>query len=172
VSVRGALLLGLGGAALLWALSRTDTGAALVTDAASGAAAQIRGIRNRNPMNIRYFPANQWRGQIANDDGYAVFDTFVNGIRAGVKDLAGDYRDGQDTVRKLISEFAPHSENPTDAYVANVARALNVLPDQRINVLAVMRTLVRAIIRQEVGPAGSAMVPDIAIDAAIKAANV
>lgn len=38
-----------------------------------------------NPFSIRHSPANAWQGQTGQKNGFCVFDTPENGIRAGVK---------------------------------------------------------------------------------------
>ena len=100
-----------------------------------------RGIRANNPGNLRYIPAIRWLGQIGPDDrGFARFDTMVHGIRAAAKDVLSGFRQarssggqaGEDTVREIITEWAPPSENDTEAYVQAVARAMDVDPDQQL----------------------------------------
>ncbi|AZF64569.1 structural protein P5, putative [Pseudomonas sp. LBUM920] len=64
---------------------------------------ETRGVRNRNPGNIDYNPANQWQCQLKPDPQiekrFARFDTPENGIRALVTNLptkawAGDDHQG------------------------------------------------------------------------------
>ena len=54
-------------------------------------------------------------------------------------------------MRRIIATWAPRSENDTEAYVRAVAKALNVAPDQRIDVDIVLEELAEAIFRHEVG---------------------
>lgn len=106
-----------------------------------------RGVRNNNPGNIDYNPRNQWQGQLAPDPAiekrFARFDTAENGIRALAKLLLA-YRSkngmpgvggpGIDTVREVISRWAPGGENDTESYIKAVATGVGVQPDQPIDI--------------------------------------
>jgi hypothetical protein len=99
-----------------------------------------RGIRNNNPGNIEFDPRNDWQGQAGLEQGvahprFARFDSAESGIRAlarllinyrskeGQPDVGGP---GIDTVREIISRWAPGNENDTEAYIRAVARAVGV----------------------------------------------
>jgi hypothetical protein len=144
---------GLGAATLLYVLSRTEKGGevvASVTDAAMGLLP--RGIRNNNPGNLRYLdPKNAWRGQIASDGAFGIYDTPANGVRAIAKQLQKYTATGARTVTDYVSRWAPAHENPTDAYVEHVANSLGVSPSAPINLYANLPNFVAAIIRQENG---------------------
>ncbi|MBD1602503.1 structural protein P5, partial [Pseudomonas typographi] len=60
---------------------------------------------------------------------------------------------GIDTVREIISRWAPGGENDTEAYIASVANYLGVKPNDPIDVRlpATLRRLVEAIIAHENG---------------------
>lgn len=96
-----------------------------------------RGIRNNNPGNIRH--GANWQGLNPNgkeiDHYFCVFQTPVAGIRALAKVLI-NYKKlyGLNTVRQIISRYAPPNENQTTAYVQSVARQLGVLPDVVIDI--------------------------------------
>lgn len=115
-----------------------------------------RGIRNNNPGNIRW--GANWQGLNPNgkkiDPYFCVFQTPVAGIRALAKVLI-NYKKfyGLNTVRQLISRYAPPNENQTTAYVQSVARQLGVLPDVVINIeeRGVLTVFVKAVIRMENG---------------------
>lgn len=114
-----------------------------------------RGIRNNNPGNLRDFGI-EWQGRTGTDNGpggpFVIFDSPQNGIRALARDIRTDYqRDGQNTVRSLISEFAPGSENNTAAYVKSVSNRLSVAPDEVIPLPGRLYDLVTAIIQHENG---------------------
>jgi hypothetical protein len=113
-----------------------------------------RGVRNNNPGNIDYNPRNQWQGQLAPDPAiekrFARFDTAENGIRALAKlVLAYRGKDGQpgiggpgiDTVREVISRWAPGVENDTESYIKAVSAKVGVAPNQPID-LGNYRTLI------------------------------
>lgn len=112
-----------------------------------------RGIRNNNPGNIRH-SSSKWQGMAVQqtDTNFVQFVAPEYGIRALAK-LLGNYytRDGLNTVRQIISKYAPSSENNTDAYASAVARSLGVTPDVVISVPQHMTALVEAIIRHENG---------------------
>lgn len=115
---------------------------------------QTRGERNNNPGNIR-LSGTQWQGQVQGaDPAFATFATPEAGIRALAK-LLKNYaaRYGLRTVRKIITRWAPPTENDTAAYVASVAAALGVGPDQQIDVTnpETLQRLTAAIIRHENG---------------------
>ena len=126
-----------------------------------------RGVRNRNPGNIDYNPRNDWQGQLGLEEGvpnprFARFDSAENGIRAlakllinyGGKDgLPGIGGQGIDTVREIISRWAPGGENDTEAYIAAVARAVGVKPNDALKIKApsTLTLLVAAIIHHENG---------------------
>lgn len=114
---------------------------------------QPRGIRNNNPGNIRI--GDKWQGLAPNqtDPDFCVFVAPVWGIRAIAKILIGYDKRGWNTVKKIISRWAPASENNTKAYIAAVAQAVGVEPDEVLDVDAthVMLPLVKAIISHENG---------------------
>lgn len=113
-----------------------------------------RGEMNNNPMNIRK-SGNAWKGEVAGlDPEFEVFDNVENGIRAGAK-LLLTYFDkyGLNTVHGIISRWAPSNENNTEAYIADVARRMAVLPDTPLNLhnRDTLSSMVMAIISHENG---------------------
>ena len=139
--------------------------------------ADPRGIRNRNPGNLRYVASVKWEGldDPPSDGAFCRFKSDQFGIRALVKQLR-TYRDryGLHTIRDLISRFAPSSENNTAAYSKAVAAAFGTAetfsPD--LDDPAEMETLVRAIVRHEngEGPLDGHWYPDLVYRAGIKLA--
>lgn len=112
------------------------------------------GVRNNNPGNIRSSTAQKWRGEIGSNRGFVVFDTAINGIRA-LALLLGNYerKYGLNTVRAIITRWAPPSENNTAAYIAAVCTSMSVAPDAPLDLgnFAELCDLVHAIIRHENG---------------------
>ncbi len=165
------LLAGLGGAVALYVASRTRAGSAAAVDAIVGLvdvstrigkALESRGYRNKNPGNIRYIVNNPWNGQLADDNGYAVYDTPANGTRALGKELLKRRAQGFRTVRDLIAGkpasngnraggWAPPNENDTEAYVRDLANFLGVDPDAPIDIDLRLGDLARGIARHENG---------------------
>lgn len=120
--------------------------------------AQSRGIRNNNPGNIDYVPANKWRGQLppnpAIEKRFARFDTPENGIRALAKLLLTyQSKHGLKTVYQVIARWAPPTENNTKSYAAAVSKAMGVAPDDEIDLRspAMLIPMVTAIIWHENG---------------------
>ena len=117
----------------------------------------IRGLRNNNPGNlIRTNIA--WQGKIPQasnpDKKFEQFENVYYGLRAMLKDLINDINKGKNTVKLLISEYAPKSDNnDTDAYIKSVATTLGVSPTQKLTAInsSFLLKLVRAILKVELG---------------------
>lgn len=105
-----------------------------------------RGIRNKNPLNIRYFSAINWQGQLGDDgEGYAVFESLFYGLRAAAKDLDTKRKRGLNTIGKIIPIWAPHEDNnPVENYIAFVERETGIkryeylMPFDYVNVIRAM----------------------------------
>lgn len=111
-----------------------------------------RGIRNNNPGNIRHGEAWQGRADPQTDPDFVQFVSADYGIRAMTKVLLTySERYGLNTVRGIITRWAPPVENNTESYINSVAKRLGVDPDQEIDVRAYMAALVAAIIKHENG---------------------
>lgn len=125
-----------------------------------------RGLRNNNPGNIRWDGKTAWQGMTGKDDkGFVIFDTPENGIRAMVRILRTYANRGVDTISKIISTWAPSTENNVPAYIASVVQRVGKTATARINSL-------------DYGPLVSAMIwhenglnpyPDSVINAGIAA---
>lgn len=114
-----------------------------------------RGIRNRNPGNIRR-SRDRWKGLAPEqtDPAFFVFEAPLWGIRAMAVILRNyQLKYGLRTVGQIIRRWAPASENDTAAYVAAVSRALRVRPADRLDLgaRATLRNLIAAVIRHENG---------------------
>lgn len=112
-----------------------------------------RGIRNNNPGNL-VLTGIAWKGKVPesrNTDGrFEQFTAPEWGIRAMFMDIRSDIRKGANTVRRLITEYAPPHENNTAAYIAAVASAIGKSADAVITD-ADYPALVKAIIKHENG---------------------
>lgn len=80
-----------------------------------------RGLKLNNPMNIKVSNSH-WQGEIrptADPIGVLCqFDTVLNGIRAGAKNLANQQiLHGLNTWTSIITKYAPAFENNTQAYI-------------------------------------------------------
>lgn len=90
-----------------------------------------RGIRNNNPLNIRI--GNVWLGEVTKptDPDFEQFCTIEYGLRAAFVILRRYIRRyGHDTVRKIISRWAPSNENATENYITLVSASMNLSPDE------------------------------------------
>lgn len=113
-----------------------------------------RGIRNNNPGNIRH--GANWQGLNPKgrdiDSAFCVFTAPIYGIRALAKVLI-NYKKihGLNTVRTIVSRYAPPNENQTAAYIQSVAKQLGVYPDTVIDIeeRGVLTVFIKAIIRME-----------------------
>lgn len=86
-----------------------------------------KGIRNNNPLNIR--KGCSWKGErpVQTDPSFEEFISMEYGIRAGLRLMRNHIsgfkgtRPKMNTLKKLISVWAPPSENATTNYVDFVA---------------------------------------------------
>lgn len=96
-----------------------------------------RGLRNRNPGNIRRSGV-RYKGECArsSDKEFRQFETVEWGYRAMFV-LLHTYarRYGCRTVRDMISRYAPPSENDTEAYIRRVASISHIDPHGEIDTL-------------------------------------
>lgn len=91
-----------------------------------------RGIRNNNPLNIKYNPNNRWVGANGVDGPFVVFTSPTLGIRAAFKILANYKKRGLKSINQIINTWAPPSENNTNNYIKFVANKLELKPDSPI----------------------------------------
>ncbi len=101
-----------------------------------------RGLRNRNPLNIRRTGA-PWKGLAADQSGdkaFCVFSEMKYGWRAAFKLLGDTYytKLGLRTLNDIIGRWAPPTDgNDTEDYISRVQRATcinsthDVLPPPR-----------------------------------------
>ena len=89
----------------------------------------VRCIRNNNPLNIRRGAA-RWQGMSKRDDDpdFEIFETMAYGWRAAFILLGRTYyeRYHLNTIKKIISRWAPECENNTKGYIAYVAKQVGV----------------------------------------------
>ena len=84
-----------------------------------------RGIRNNNPFNIIKSQI-AWYGEVSilngcTDKKFEQFYSMEYGYRAGIKLLYNYFRNGINSIRSVLSRFAPETENDLSAYVDFVA---------------------------------------------------
>ena len=94
-----------------------------------------RGIRNCNPGNIRH-SRTRYIGEVrpSRDAAFKQFETMAYGYRAMFM-LLNTYRRRYklDTIRGMISRWAPPSENHTAAYIRRVCALTGLTPADRID---------------------------------------
>ena len=81
-----------------------------------------RGLRNNNPLNIRH-NAEHFQGEIkGRDKSFKTFSSLPFGYRAGIVILGTYLSRGLNTIEKIITKWAPTTENDTESYISNVER--------------------------------------------------
>lgn len=115
-----------------------------------------RGIRNNNPGNIRW--GSNWNGLDESgkkkDKSFCVFIAPEWGIRALAKLILNyDRLYNVNTVKEIITRYAPSNENDTEAYIAHVCKVGGFEKDEELNVTdkEVMIYLLKGIILHENG---------------------
>jgi len=128
-----------------------------------------RGIRNRNPGNIRK-SKDRWKGlaMLQSDPAFFIFEAPLWGIRA-MAAILGNYqaRNRLKSLAQIIGRWAPADENDTAGYVAAVAKEMGVDPRAHLDLQdrAILRGLIAGIIHHENGSQPyDAEIIDMAID--------
>lgn len=89
-----------------------------------------RGIRNNNPLNIRY-SATHWNGKVLkehkHDENFEEFTSMYYGFRAALINIETYIiKYGCNTIAKIISRWSPPEDgNNTDNYIQHVCRITN-----------------------------------------------
>lgn len=109
------------------------------------------GIQNNNPGNLRTGP----------NGSFGTYATPMEGLQALRDQLSLYFNGGSaaaghqhlDTLRDIISTYAPKSENNTAAYISDVAKQMGVTADAQLNLNdpQTMAALMRGIIQHEEG---------------------
>lgn len=84
-----------------------------------------RGLRNHNPLNIRFVPGtNPWQGQKSHDGAFCIFESNEWGYRAAFRILRTYNRKYKVfSVREIIAKWAPPQDrNNTPAYIERVCK--------------------------------------------------
>lgn len=91
----------------------------------------VRCIRNNNPLNIRR-STEKWIGlcEKQTDKDFCQFKTMEYGWRAAFRLLTTYYEKYEcNTIKKLITRWAPPCENPTAAYIQYVETSTDIRRD-------------------------------------------
>lgn len=112
---------------------------------------QPRGIRNNNPLNIKWSSLNNWNGQTGKDAaGFSIFDKPENGIRAAARILDNYAKRGIYTLGDIVKTWAPASENDVESYVKHVEQGVGKSRTAKIG-RADYLPLLRVMIKHENG---------------------
>lgn len=119
----------------------------------SGNSHAPRGIRNNNPGNLNYVGQAGAKKEAGPSGRFAVFQTAEDGLRALADQLRRYGQRGINSIKAVISKFAPASENNTKAYIGSVSKSLGVGADAALdlNDPRVLQNLMGAIIHVENG---------------------
>ena len=121
----------------------------------------VRALRNSNPGNLER--GVQWQGladphemspEQLDEQRFAVFKTPMWGFRALATVLCNYQRlHGLNTIRQIISRWAPPNENNTEAYIKAVSDACHRAPDWplKLDDAPVLEALAKAIATHECG---------------------
>ncbi len=91
-----------------------------------------RGLRNNNPLNIRH-NADVFQGEIkGNDKSFKTFSSMPYGYRAAFVTLGTYLSRRQNTIEKIITKWAPPTENNTQAYINAVVKYSGVAADEAL----------------------------------------
>lgn len=95
---------------------------------------ETRGARNHNPLNIRR-TSDKWEGlaDVQQDSEFFQFKDDFYGFRAAFRIIHNGFRQGRNTVEKIVYRWAPPSENNSSAYVNYVASNLGISPSKELD---------------------------------------
>lgn len=117
---------------------------------------------NHNPTNI-IKTASKWEGETETpqiikqnnrSERFKAFESDYYGILAAYNNLKSYFNRGYNTVRKIITRWAPPSENDTGAYIANIAKSVGVGADEVLSIDKHAFRLLKEIARIESGFSG------------------
>ena len=95
---------------------------------------ETRGMRNNNLLNIR-ISTDKFQGEVqpSQDKDFKQFETAAYGYRAAFKVLRTYINNYKcDTIRKIISRFAPANENHTENYIRVVSERSGIPADDPV----------------------------------------
>lgn len=117
------------------------------------------GYKQNNPGNIRN-NGDVFDGEMQSANSFKSFSQMAFGYRALAILLYNYYRDGDNTIRKLISRYAPSTENDTNNYINDVSKETGISPDKLLTISdfkpglflkePLVKKIVRAISQQEI----------------------
>jgi hypothetical protein len=90
------------------------------------------GIIQNNPANLRG-ESVPWYGKTGYKNGFSVFSKMDYGVTALHTDLSAKLSKGVNTIDKIITMFAPPSENNTQNYIKFVVQKTGLSKDAILN---------------------------------------
>ena len=97
------------------------------------------GLRNNNPLNIRRMPGTTWKGSLTpapSPQGEGRFVQFISiewGLRAAfvlLRTYSAKYK--LNSIRDIVTRWAPPTENDTETYIRTVCRLTGFGGNQRL----------------------------------------
>lgn len=112
----------------------------------------ILSVKNNNPLNLRS-SVNKWKGEVtSSNDEFEVFESWVFGLRAGMKNMKTQIERGNDTIAKLVNVWAPPTENETENYIRYVCEKSGIDRDTKISFsLPFIQPITNAMVKMESG---------------------
>lgn len=107
-----------------------------------------RGIRNNNPGNIEFGTFARRQGATGSDGRFATFETPEQGIVAAENLLKSYISRGTNTIEKIVSRWAPPSENNTEAYINQVVKRTGI--DRKAPISAADAATLRKIVNAKI----------------------
>lgn len=110
-----------------------------------------RGERINNPFNIEKNNI-KWQGMLlpGADATFCQFDSPITGLRAGFLNLKNQLKENFNTVKLLVTKYAPPNENDTKAYINAICKRISKNEDDILTEKDLL-SLGKAIIIQEQG---------------------
>jgi hypothetical protein len=110
---------------------------------------------NNNPFAIMDTTPDPWKGlKGRTSDGFLIFDTPTNGVRAGFINLTNAYlKRGLNTIEKIFPVYAPsgHGANVPEDYIKRVVSLTGISRDKKLITREEIKKVGRAIIEHEEG---------------------
>lgn len=119
----------------------------------SAGSGSSRAERNNNPGNLNF--VGQAGATLESGKGarFAKFGSTAEGVSALAKQLNRYGERGLDTIKKIITTYAPSSENNTQAYIDALSKRLGVSGDQKLDLkdAGTLSGLIKGIAKHESG---------------------
>lgn len=112
-----------------------------------------RAERNNNPGNLNFVGQAGATLEAGNNARFAKFGSTAEGVSALAKQLNRYGERGLDTIKKIITTYAPSNENNTQAYIDALSKRLGVSSDQKLDLkdASTLSGLIKGIARHESG---------------------